>query len=97
MTTPPFPYDWKRIAVFGAVIAGLGFATATLTVPSWRGKASIVRTLILRSDQLCLVLEGEDREACAQIASVASALARPRPLPGTSPSSAAQGSGGAQP
>lgn len=95
---PPMPpLDWKRMLVFGAVIAGLGYAAATIAVPSWRGKSPIVQTLIRRSGQLCLVLEGEDREACAEIASVASALARPKPAPGTSQSSAAQGSGGANP
>jgi hypothetical protein len=95
---PPVPpLDWKRIVVFGVVIAGLGYAAATLAIPSWRGKAPIVQTLIRRSGQLCLVLEGEDREACAEIASVASALSRPKPAPGTAQSSVAFGSGGAQP
>lgn len=101
MTTPLLPSTnepWKLYLVYGALVAAVAFGLATTLVPAWRGKGpAIVRTLIQRSDKLCLVLEGEDREACAEVAAVASALAKPAPLPGTSQSSAATGSGGSQP
>ena len=89
---------WKQYLVFGCLVAAVGFGVATTVVPGWRGKGpAVVRTLIQRSDKLCLVLEGEDREACAELAAVASALAKPKPAPSSGSSGGAFGSGGSQP
>lgn len=55
---------------------------------------AIVRTVVQKGGQFCFLLEGEDREACAGVALVASALAS-RGAPSAVPSALPAGAGGA--
>jgi hypothetical protein len=59
--------------VIAVVCLGLGIGIANWVAP---GKVPlVVREVAARSGKLCMLLEGDDREACASVAAVASALA----------------------
>jgi hypothetical protein len=69
---------WIKIVVIIGVLIALVLGAVQVTSP---GKVPlIVREATARSGKLCLLLEGDEREACVEIAAVASALAlRPAP------------------
>lgn len=71
--------DWKKYSIFAAVIVAVCVAVFSLISP---GKVPpVVLAVTSRAGQLCYLLEGNDREACAEIGTVASALSQPRTVP----------------